>query len=76
MILLQTDEPFQIRTMPSRAVKTVDNVFLLLFFDEKHVEHFLFALAAIMRRFVFAPAMETNLDTLGAHELRYQLGVT
>lgn len=76
VILFQTDEPFQVGTVPARAVQTMDHVLLLLLFDEEHVEDFVLALTAIVRGFVLAPAMEADLDSFGAHKLSYQLGVT
>lgn len=62
VILLQTDEPFKVGTVPTGAVEAVNNVLLFLFLDEEDVEDFLFTLATVMGGFVLSTAVESNLN--------------
>jgi hypothetical protein len=54
----------------------MDHVLLFLLFDEEHVEYFFLTLSTIMRGFVLASPMETDLNSFRANKLSYQLGVT
>ena len=57
VVLLEADEPLEVGLARQRAAEAVHDVLpVLLLFDKEHVEHFLVAPAAVVRRLVtFSP---------------------
>lgn len=70
LVLLEADETLQVGSMLSRASHAMHHVALFLLSNKENVEHFNFALAAIVGCLVLPAPMKPNFDTLRFDELQ------
>jgi len=68
-ILFENHEFIQIGIRLKGAVETMDDMLFVNFFDKQHIEDFQFTIDAIVRGFVFAPPVPSDLTSDTIDEL-------